>query len=181
MISSRDNRSAPLGPRGLLLKIAVQQRHHSSQKALGIRNAQESKGVLLSKRYVRRPKWLDKRDGKRFIAPNGFWVIDGQYEHRLIYEQHHGSILRGWVIHHIDGVKTNNHIDNLIALPQKFHGKLCFWIRGRDHRYNRQEIESLMDMYEEKYLEIEEQLGEYYQIRRDADKKIKALERALRS
>lgn len=43
-------------------------------------------------------------------------------EHILIWEQAHGRYLtRGWVIHHINGAKDDNCIENLLAMPKKNH------------------------------------------------------------
>jgi hypothetical protein len=41
--------------------------------------------------------------------------IDGTYylAHRIIWEMHNGPIPEGLVIDHIDGVRYNNHLDNL--------------------------------------------------------------------
>lgn len=42
-------------------------------------------------------------------------------EHRLIWEKYHGAIPQGWVIHHLNGIKTDNRIENLAAMPRKQH------------------------------------------------------------
>ena len=47
------------------------------------------------------------------------------YEHQLVMEEHIGRyIKRGEVIHHIDGNKSNNNIDNLLLLSNSEHIKL---------------------------------------------------------
>ena len=46
-------------------------------------------------------------------------------EHRLVYEQNHKCCLLPWgVIHHIDGVWTNNDISNLMLMSQAQHIRL---------------------------------------------------------
>ena len=42
--------------------------------------------------------------------------------HRMIWEQHHSKQLSpGWVVHHLNGIKDDNRIDNLLALPERMH------------------------------------------------------------
>lgn len=41
-----------------------------------------------------------------------------QYLHRWIWEQLFGPIPEGWQIDHINGVKTDNRIENLRCIPQ---------------------------------------------------------------
>ncbi len=47
--------------------------------------------------------------------------IRWDFEHRFVWEQVHGEIPSGWNIHHINGVKLDNRIENLVALPTKCH------------------------------------------------------------
>lgn len=41
--------------------------------------------------------------------------------HRLTWEYYHGPIPKGFDIHHKDGNKMNNHIDNLDCIPHNEH------------------------------------------------------------
>ena len=43
--------------------------------------------------------------------------------HRAIWELVNGKIPEGFMIHHIDGNKKNNNIENLECLSRKEHGK----------------------------------------------------------
>jgi hypothetical protein len=43
------------------------------------------------------------------------------FEHRLVWERIHGPIPEGWVIHHLNGIKTDNRPENLSAMPRKSH------------------------------------------------------------
>jgi len=45
-------------------------------------------------------------------------------EHRLIYSLHNGRIPKNYVVHHKDGNKTNNNIENLQAMSKKAHNEL---------------------------------------------------------
>lgn len=51
----------------------------------------------------------------------GYKYINGRYAHRVIYEQHFGPIPKGWVVHHKDEDKSNNHPDNLMAMFRRDH------------------------------------------------------------
>lgn len=42
-------------------------------------------------------------------------------EHRLVWEQAHGPIPDGWVVHHLNGDKADNRIENLFAVSQEGH------------------------------------------------------------
>lgn len=46
--------------------------------------------------------------------PNGY-----AYEHQLVWAAAGRTFLAGCVIHHINGVKTDNRIENLEMLPRK--------------------------------------------------------------
>ena len=48
--------------------------------------------------------------------------------HRYKYEREVGHIPDGWDIHHIDHDKTNNDIDNLVAIPKAIHA----WIFSKE-------------------------------------------------
>lgn len=56
--------------------------------------------------------------------PVGYKLIGDRYAHRVIYERHIGEIPPGWVVHHKDGNKANNSIDNLEAMPRAEHQRL---------------------------------------------------------
>lgn len=62
-------------------------------------------------------------------------------EHFIVWEQvHQRPIPQGWIIHHINGVKSDNRSTNLVALPSKKHNKL---IALKEKRI--QELEALLN------------------------------------
>lgn len=64
-------------------------------------------------------------DNKKFtLRNNGYYgCTTGKREllHRYKYEREVRPILDGWDVHHIDHDKTNNDIDNLVAIPKAIH------------------------------------------------------------
>jgi dCMP deaminase len=54
---------------------------------------------------------------------NGYWTIDGEYEHRLVYRTKNNCILKhSDIIHHKDFDQTNNHYLNLAKINGSEHG-----------------------------------------------------------
>lgn len=47
-----------------------------------------------------------------------------EYDYRKVWEEKNGKIPDGYLIHHIDGDRTNNHVDNLIPLTPQDHRRL---------------------------------------------------------
>ena len=44
--------------------------------------------------------------------------------HRVVWEQHFGPIPQGWHVHHRNGNKLDNQVQNLQCLPKAEHHKL---------------------------------------------------------
>lgn len=58
--------------------------------------------------------------GHHLAAKDGYLC-----EHRLVWEETTGQLLPdGWVVHHIDGDKTNNHPQNLVAISREEHWRV---------------------------------------------------------
>ncbi len=47
--------------------------------------------------------------------------IRWDFEHRFVWEQAYGEIPNGWNIHHINGIRLDNRLENLVALPTRAH------------------------------------------------------------
>lgn len=67
--------------------------------------------------------------GNAKVNNHGYYQItskihNGKLLHRLIYESVWGKIPEGYVIHHIDGDKTNNCILNLLIVDKEHHSSL---------------------------------------------------------
>ncbi len=53
---------------------------------------------------------------------------------RFIWEQHNGKIPEGFMIHHINGIKDDDRIENLMCVSRKEHGQLH---RGKFYKYKK--------------------------------------------
>jgi len=73
-------------------------------------NVPENKSTIIGIDYQRR------RVGEYVqIDTNDGWV----FEHRYMWEQANGKIPTGWVIRYINGIKDDNRLENLEAVPRK--------------------------------------------------------------
>ncbi len=69
--------------------------------------------------------------GGRYVSRGGYCLIyqpDKQGytpEHRLVWEEANGRRLPdGWVVHHLNGVRTDNRPENLVAMSRSKHGRI---------------------------------------------------------
>jgi hypothetical protein len=53
-------------------------------------------------------------------------VFRGISEHRYIYQKRVGEIPEGYIIHHLNGLKGDNRIENLLAMDRSLHN-------GKEH------------------------------------------------
>lgn len=66
----------------------------------------------------------------RSVMANGYIRVRNyeknkyEYEHRYVWESNYGHIPKGYVIHHIDGDRTNNDINNLEILTKERHDRI---------------------------------------------------------
>ena len=73
------------------------------------------------------------------ITENGYVTLGGEYEHRLVAEWGLDRRLQPReVVHHINGIKTDNRESNLCVLDRYAHDEFHEWIRWKvevDGRY----------------------------------------------
>lgn len=83
--------------------------------------------------------------GTARLRKDGYYYIstkenNGQLLHRLIYEKEYGPIPKDFVVHHIDGDKSNFDISNLMLLKSNNHHSLH--MKGCNHpRWNNGKID----------------------------------------
>lgn len=90
--------------------------------------------------------------GGRHLTSNGYWVVLNRehprcfasgyvLEHIVLWEQAHGeSLPQGMIIHHLNGVKTDNRPVNLVALTSRKHSQV---LQAKSKRI--QELEALLN------------------------------------
>lgn len=83
---------------------------------------------------------FDTEFGKAYVNKSGYCVVRLRRDtyvglHRLMFEKYGGDIPRGYQIHHKDGDKTNNSIENLECLSRDKHMLL-------HEKWRRQRIEA---------------------------------------
>jgi len=75
--------------------------------------------------------------GGRSLTKAGYVIVKAkregrkhpyQPEHIVVWEQANGKTLpRDWVVHHFNGIRGDNRLENLVAMPRKRHNmKLAF-------------------------------------------------------
>jgi len=96
---------------------------------IAIRESHEANRIRLEKRLGYPPKVY----GDRYETNWGYIMVrclghprsrhhGFVLEHILVWERNHLSQLpKGWVVHHVNGVRNDNRPENLIAMPQKRH------------------------------------------------------------
>ena len=90
-------------------------------------------GVQIQPGGGRRGKFSGHWKGGRSVSKLGYVLILDHnhpkatkrgyvFEHIKVWEEHNKkSVPEGWVIHHINGVKTDNRPSNLLSMPKKGH------------------------------------------------------------
>lgn len=60
-------------------------------------------------------------NGVVYYLCGDYFQKKGKRLHRAVWEYHNGEIPKGYHIHHVDGNKANNNIDNLVCIKGTEH------------------------------------------------------------
>lgn len=66
-------------------------------------------------------KTVQRFNGVSYYKCGDYYQRKGVRLHRVVWEYHNGEIPKGYHIHHIDGDRSNNDIDNLTLLSEHDH------------------------------------------------------------
>lgn len=82
----------------------------------------ERKGESAPRRYEQGGYWMLcwTLPGGTGAKPNRRWKL----EHVKVWEDHNGPLPAGYVVHHINGDKQDNRIDNLQAMRRSEHTRM---------------------------------------------------------
>lgn len=66
---------------------------------------------------------IQEHDGIRYYRCGRYFQCNGSRLHRIVWQQHNGEIPAGFDVHHIDGDRSNNGIENLQLMHESDHAR----------------------------------------------------------
>jgi hypothetical protein len=109
----------------------------------------------MGKRRKRRSRDTQRARIMDQCAFDGYVVTaSGDLEHRVLYKKYGGKIPKGWVVHHINEVKWDNRLENLIALPSNLHTALHCLQREQNIRFTKEQLEQVVRITRKRQKEI---------------------------
>lgn len=77
------------------------------------------------KNKITKVSWIEYNNHKFYPTKQGYWLGTVNKKpirlHRYVWEQHNGKIPKGYHIHHKNGNKNDNRVENLEMLPAAAH------------------------------------------------------------
>lgn len=72
---------------------------------------------------------------RKAISESGYVEVEGELEHRLIAERVLGrKLITGEVVHHINGIKTDNRESNLCVMNSTAHNDFHDWLTWKRNK-----------------------------------------------
>ena len=131
-------------PKGIYKKMTITPRFREAQRKrmLGRHRSEATKKKISETRRLRHNNnWKGGHYKDRYgyiqVLSNSHPSIVGRYirEHRLVMEKHLGRYLTPLeIVHHIDGDKQNNKIENLQLLKNNSEHSLQYWRQFKKER-----------------------------------------------
>lgn len=105
-------------------------------------------GRAVALRGDKNPLW---RGGRTKDKSGYVWVYQSggkRREHHLVWEAACGEILPGHIIHHLNGIRDDNRLENLVMLPRKRHSAILIIEPYRKRILQLEaQVKDLLDIY----------------------------------
>jgi DNA-binding transcriptional ArsR family regulator len=104
--------------------------YYLKKNGINIRNKSETHKKLLEAGLVCYPRGKNHKcwKGGKTIHSSGYLCVKTEkvycYEHRILWELHNGKLPDGFVIHHLNGIKNDNRIENLTIMTLSEHARI---------------------------------------------------------
>jgi len=100
----------------------------------GIHTTHENLRIKAREKLKKGVKYFNRR-----ISSDGYWQVyvplsGWKKEHIYLWELKNGGVKKGYELHHIDGDKLNNNLNNLVTLTKQEHLKLHNQSKKRDYK-----------------------------------------------
>lgn len=115
------------GNRGKMLHRLIWEDHYGKipQNCYIIFKDGDKTNLQLSNLELKKQNIIDTEFGKGYLDNRGYVCVAHKLLHHLVWEKHYGKkVPKGYYIHHKDGNKTNNDINNLQLMSASEHTKL---------------------------------------------------------
>jgi len=106
-----------------LRKLGLQRSISEAKKLYGSHRGERNRNWRGGRKHRGGYIYIYKPDHPMVSARNYYWPYVA--EHILVWEKAHGrSLPPDWVVHHLNGIRTDNRPENLLALPKRKHSPM---------------------------------------------------------
>ena len=106
-------------------------------------------GAIVAKKKDKKNKKQKKitRAQVAYYARKAGYEVDehGNIVHQLVWAKAYGKPSTGWVVHHVNQIKKDNRLENLVAIPETYHGFIHNLMKKDPDYENRFTKEFLME------------------------------------